>query len=301
VPRNNRVEKEIRRWLILTSIFVAYDSKYGNTKRAAEIIAEGVRDGAGIAASVGYVKEVDVKDAAGYDVLVLGAPNHMAKPSRTMMKFVERLAKLDLKAKGVAVFGTYSGRVREPDRAVRKMEKILEEKLPKMVLISPSLSVRVLGVEGSIFKEELPRCRDFGRRIANQLKQNGEWNKELPHLNNQGPRIRREKRTIDKMVHVYCKGNHKTKGNQLCGECSEFLAYAFLRLDKCPFQEEKSTCGKCLVHCYQPQMKEKVRKVMRYSGPRLLLRAPGLALHHAFDGRKKPQTIEEFRRKKART
>jgi flavodoxin len=211
VPRNNRVEKEIRRRVILTSIFVAYDSKYGNTKRAAEIIAEGVRDVAGVAASVGYVKEVDVKNAAGYDVLLLGAPNHMAKPSRTMMKFVDRLAKLDLKVKGVAVFCTYSGRVREPDRAVRKMERILEEKLPKMFLVSPSLSVRVLGVEGPIFKEELPRCRDFGRRKAIQLKQNGEWNKELPHLNNQGPRIRREKRTIDKMVLFTAKATIRQK------------------------------------------------------------------------------------------
>jgi flavodoxin len=284
--------------VILASIFVVYDSKYGNTKLAAETIAEGIRDVVGVEASVGSVKEVDAENIAGRDALVLGAPNHMAKPSRTMMKFVERLGRVDLKAKYVAVFGTYSGRVRDPDRAVRKMEKTLEEKLPKINLILPGLSVRVHGVTGPIFEGELSRCRDFGTRIANQLKQSIEGNGELQHLSSQGPRIQREKRTIDKMVHVYCKGNHKTKGNQLCAECSEFLAYALLRLDKCPFQEEKSTCGKCLVHCYQPQMREKAKKVMRYSGPRLLLRAPGLALHHVFDGRKKPQTIEEFRRRK---
>jgi menaquinone-dependent protoporphyrinogen IX oxidase len=286
--------------VILASVFVAYDSKYGNTKRAAEAIAEGIRDVAGVEASVGNVKEVDVEDIAGYDALVLGAPNHMAKPSRTMMKFVDRLVRVDLKAKYVAVFGTYSGRVRDPDRAVSKMEKSLQKKLPRINLISASLSVRVHGVTGPIFEGELSGCRDFGRRIANQLKQISEGNRELPNLSNQGPRIRREKKTVDKMVHVYCKGNHKTKGNQLCAECSEFLAYAFLRLDKCPFQEEKSTCGKCLVHCYQPQMREKAKKVMRYSGPRLLLRAPGLALHHLFDGLKKPQTIKEFREKKSK-
>jgi hypothetical protein len=135
--------------------------------------------------------------------------------------------------------------------------------------------------------------------MARQLKQTSEGNRELQDLSSQGPRIRREKKTIDKMVHVYCKGNHKTKGNQLCAECSEFLSYAFLRLDKCPFQEEKSACDKCLVHCYQPQMREKAKKVIRYSGPRLLLRAPGLALHHVFDGRKKLQTIQIFRRIKS--
>jgi flavodoxin len=281
----------------LASVFVAYDSKYGNTKRTAEAIAEGMRDAMGVEASVHSVKEVDAEDIAGYDALVLGAPNHMAKPSRTIMKFVDRLARVDLKAKYVAVFGTYSGRVRDPDRAVRKMERSLEKKLPRINLISPSLSVIVHGVTGPLFEGELSRCRDFGRRVANQLKQTSEGNRELPNLSNQGPRIRREKKTIDRMVHVYCKGNHKTKGNQLCTECSEFLAYAFLRLDKCPFQEEKSTCGKCLVHCYQPQMREKAKKIMRYSGPRLLLRAPGLALHHAFDGRKKPQTLKEFKEK----
>ena len=116
-------------------------------------------------------------------------------------------------------------------------------------------------------------------------------------MGKQHQRITREKKTIDKMVHIYCKGHHETKKNELCPECTEFLSYAFMRLDKCPFQEEKSTCGKCLVHCYQPQMKEKVKEVMRYSGPRMLLHGPGLALHHAFDGQKKPQTLAEFRKK----
>lgn len=117
-------------------------------------------------------------------------------------------------------------------------------------------------------------------------------------VNGQHPRIQREKKTIDKMVHVYCKAKHGSKGGQLCGECSEFLSYAYMRLDKCPFQEEKSTCGKCLVHCYRPDMKEKVKEVMRYSGPRLLWKSPVLALHHVFDGFKKPLTLEEFRNRK---
>ena len=101
------------------------------------------------------------------------------------------------------------------------------------------------------------------------------------------------------MVHVYCKGKHHTKGNQLCDECTDFLGYAFMRLDKCPFQEEKSTCGKCLVHCYQPQMREKAKIIMRYSGPRLIYRSPILSMNHVFDGRKKPLTLKEFKAKKA--
>jgi len=107
-----------------------------------------------------------------------------------------------------------------------------------------------------------------------------------------GPRIIREKKTIDAMIHLYCRKHHGTHG-ELCPECNELHEYAMLRLSKCPFQENKSTCGKCLVHCYKPDMKKKVNKVMRYSGPRMLLYHPILALHHVFDGRKKPEPLKK--------
>jgi flavorubredoxin len=166
------LSRERNEWrVILTSVFVAYDSKYGNTKRAAETLAEGLRNVEGVVVSLASVKEVDMSRLAEYGVLVLGAPNHMASPSRAMMKFVDRLASLNLKAKNVAVFGTYSGRVRESDRAVRKMEKKLKEKASEINLLSPSLSMRVLGVTGPVFEGELDRCREFGRRIANQVNQ----------------------------------------------------------------------------------------------------------------------------------
>jgi len=155
----------------LIKVFVVYDTKYGNTKIAGETILEGVRETEGIEASIGYVKEIDVSTLIDYDAIVLGAPNHMGRPSNTMKKFVDKLAELDLKAKSVAVFGTYSGRVRDPDRAVKKLEKMAEKKLPNIKLISPSLSIRVHGIPGPIIEGESPKCKDFGRRIANQLKQ----------------------------------------------------------------------------------------------------------------------------------
>ena len=34
------------------------------------------------------------------------------------------------------------------------------------------------------------------------------------------------------------------------------------------------------VHCYQTEMREKIRQVMRFSGPRMLLYHPALALWH---------------------
>jgi flavorubredoxin len=154
---------------LLVTVFVVYDSKYGNTKLAAESIMKGMQAVEGVKTAIGYVKDVDVEKLADYDVIVLGAPNHMGRPSRAIKKFVDNLAGFELKAKYVAVFGTYAGRIRPVDRAVKKMEKIVEKKLPNVKLISPSLSVRVNGVTGPIVEGELPKCVNFGKKIANQL------------------------------------------------------------------------------------------------------------------------------------
>jgi len=156
-------------------VFVVYDSKYGNTKLATEGIFEGIKEGEGVEDAIGYVKDVDAGKVADCDLIVLGGPNHMGRPSRTMKKFVDKLAELDLKTGHVAVFGTYAGRVRAVDRAVRKLEKMMEKKLPNINLISPSLSVRVNGVTGPLVEGELPKCVDFGKKIASQL-QDGRQN-----------------------------------------------------------------------------------------------------------------------------
>lgn len=36
----------------------------------------------------------------------------------------------------------------------------------------------------------------------------------------------------------------------------------------------KTKCHKCSVHCYMPEMRERIKEVMRYSGPRMLLHHP---------------------------
>ena len=100
------------------------------------------------------------------------------------------------------------------------------------------------------------------------------------------PRMRREEKTIAAMVGLYCRDHHDTKA-ELCAECNTLLAYARKRLEHCPYQERKSTCAKCPIHCYKPEMREKVQTVMRYAGPRMLLRHPLLAVFHLIDGWKK--------------
>ncbi len=106
------------------------------------------------------------------------------------------------------------------------------------------------------------------------------------------PRLRRERRTIEAMVRIYCRDHHPGP-ERPCPECAELLAYAFERLDRCPFQEGKTTCAKCPVHCYRPSMRERVREVMRYAGPRMLWHHPWMALAHLWDGRRREPQREK--------
>ncbi|MCP4542946.1 MAG: nitrous oxide-stimulated promoter family protein [Chloroflexi bacterium] len=109
---------------------------------------------------------------------------------------------------------------------------------------------------------------------------------------NNHPRIIRENKTVQAMIHIYCRGQHGA-GDELCSECSELLGYARERLVRCPFQEGKTTCANCAIHCYKHDMRERVRVVMRYAGPRMLSRHPILALLHLLDGLQKEPVRSE--------
>ncbi len=88
------------------------------------------------------------------------------------------------------------------------------------------------------------------------------------------------------MIDMYCLANHRKE--TLCVECAELLSYAMTRLDACPYGEEKPTCANCAVHCYSGGHRERVREVMRFSGPRMIYTHPLLAVSHLLDGRRRP-------------
>jgi Nitrous oxide-stimulated promoter len=98
-------------------------------------------------------------------------------------------------------------------------------------------------------------------------------------------RLRREWRTMQVMVGIFCRGQDHAcaVGDDLCAGCREFLRYAERRLEKCPYGEAKPTCARCPIHCYKREPREFARQVMRYAGPRMLLRHPWLSLTHFAD------------------
>ena len=103
----------------------------------------------------------------------------------------------------------------------------------------------------------------------------------------------REKALVTQMIVLYCRGNHKTGKGQLCPECAALLEYARQRSDKCPFMETKTFCSNCKVHCYKPEMREKIRAVMRYSGPRMMFHHPVTAIRHVIETAKERKRLEK--------
>ncbi len=109
---------------------------------------------------------------------------------------------------------------------------------------------------------------DFPRmKMAIEEKRAGEW------------------RTVLFMIQLYCKGKHKNRlalknPEKLCDECKSLAQYVRERVEKCPFMETKTFCSACRVHCYKAEMRQKIREVMRFSGPRMLFYHPALAVRH---------------------
>jgi hypothetical protein len=90
------------------------------------------------------------------------------------------------------------------------------------------------------------------------------------------------------MIGLYCRRNHRQDAG-LCPECAALHAYAMLRLERCRFGADKPVCADCPVHCYRPDMRARIREVMRFAGPRMLLAHPLLAIAHLLDKLRKPE------------
>ena len=93
------------------------------------------------------------------------------------------------------------------------------------------------------------------------------------------------------MIALYCRNKHG-KRQGLCPDCAALDSYARERSDKCPFMETKTFCSNCKVHCYKPEMREKIRAVMLFSGPRMMFHHPVMAVRHVLETKKEKKRLE---------
>ena len=153
----------------MAKVIVVYESKYGNTKLAAEIIVEGMNQVLGTAAELTELNGVDLTQIGEFDIVLLGSPNHMGGATRSIRKFIDKLGNINLEGKQAAVFDTYMGS--DFEKAAKKMEKQIGEKVPGLKIVAPCLSIRVDKMKGPISDGEIPKCKEFGIRIATLVKE----------------------------------------------------------------------------------------------------------------------------------
>ena len=152
----------------MAKVIVVYESKYGNTKLVAETIAEGMGEASGVETAVQELKKVNLNQLTEFDAILVGSPNHIGAATRGIRKFIDKLGKLDLEGKTAAIFDTYIGK--DYEKAMKKMEKRVSDKAPGLKLVTPGLSIMVDGMKGPITEGELPKCKEFGAKIAAQMK-----------------------------------------------------------------------------------------------------------------------------------
>lgn len=153
----------------MAKAIIVYESKYGNTKLVAEMIVEGMNQVSGTEAILTELNEVDLTQIDEFDTILVGSPNHLGRATRSIRKFIDKLRKLNLENKQGAVFDTYLAK--DFEKAVKKMEKQIAEKVPGLTLVAPGLSIRVDGMKGPIMDGELSKCKEFGAKIATQMKE----------------------------------------------------------------------------------------------------------------------------------
>ena len=104
-----------------------------------------------------------------------------------------------------------------------------------------------------------------------------------------------EKLLVSEMIALYCRRQHHSPKGNLCPECQQLHDYALARIEHCPFMETKTFCSNCKVHCYRPEMRESIRAVMVFSGPRMIFHHPLVTVRHMIENKKETRRLEKTR------
>ncbi|WP_311482159.1 nitrous oxide-stimulated promoter family protein [uncultured Anaerococcus sp.] len=92
----------------------------------------------------------------------------------------------------------------------------------------------------------------------------------------------RGKGLVDFMIDLYYD-RHKSEDIKK----ENLKAYVAKKLRACPHGDTKPFCSSCKIHCYDDDHRKMIKKVMRYSGPRMVFHAPIQALRHLLESKRR--------------
>ena len=146
---------------------IVYESVYGNTKKVAEMIAEGIQSVGGVECRVVKTGEIHTDEICDFDAILFGCPNHNQGPALNMTKFLERASIVHVKGKIGGIFDTYTGG--NKGVALKKLGAIVKEKFPGIELIGEGLSAKVEGRKGPLEETEISEAKIYGNGIGKKL------------------------------------------------------------------------------------------------------------------------------------
>ena len=141
---------------------VVYDSLYGNTKTIAQTIGETI-PGEVEVLHVGLAK---ASGLGAYDLLIVGAPTHGARPSPDAKAFLDQIEAFALKGVNVAAFDT---------RMTNKLITLFGTAAPKIAkelkqkggtLVGSPAGFFVTGGEGPLKEGEVERAAEWAKGLA---------------------------------------------------------------------------------------------------------------------------------------
>ncbi len=149
----------------MSKVIVVYESKYGNTKLAAEEITAGIKKASeNTEVIISEVKQVNFDDVISAGGIIIGSPNHMGRATGGIRKFIDKLGEINLNRVPSAVFDTYISK--DFEKAVKNMEKQLTEKVSSLDIALPGLSLKVKNYKGPLDDGELEKCKQFGVKFG---------------------------------------------------------------------------------------------------------------------------------------
>ncbi|MGD2073247.1 MAG: flavodoxin domain-containing protein [Candidatus Thorarchaeota archaeon] len=148
-------------------MIIIYESVYGNTKKVAEAIAEGIRQTGNVDCKVAKTSEVHTEDLVDYDIILFGCPNHNQEPARNMTKFIERVAIVNLEGKIGAAFDTFTGG--NKGIALSKLEAFIQMYLHGFELKIDGLSIEVADRKGPPVEGATSDAKEYGKKISKIL------------------------------------------------------------------------------------------------------------------------------------
>jgi flavorubredoxin len=148
----------------MSKAIVVYESVYGNTKRLAEAIRDGILQAGNIECKIAKTGEIHTEELCDFDIILFGCPNHNQAPALNLMKFIDRASIVHLKGKTGGAFDTYTGG--NKGVALTKLEAELKKKMPGIRMVTSGLSAKVEGRRGPLADAELTAAKEFGKKIA---------------------------------------------------------------------------------------------------------------------------------------